>query len=221
MIEFNLQKKIGTINIDVKLACKKREALSITGESGAGKTTLLRLAAGLEKPDSGFIRINGQTLFCSREKINTPPHKRKISYVFQDYTLFPHWSIEKNILYTALDKDLGNYLIDHFNISHLRKRKPLKASGGERQRAALAQAVARKPDLLLLDEPFSSLDSKNRKIASEYLYSVRDIISCPVVLVTHDHEEALYIGDSFCEIEKGGIKGGSVISKRSFSYAFS
>jgi molybdate transport system ATP-binding protein len=205
MLKVCVEKIRKNFSVNAEINCDAKGAVSIIGDSGAGKTTLLRLIAGLEKPNTGKIEIKDKTLFSSKTKVNIPPHKRKISYVFQEYTLFPHWNIEKNILYTAKDKDFGNELIEHFRISHLRKRKPSKASGGERQRAALAQAIARQPDLLLLDEPFSSLDPKNRKKGCEFLISARDKINCPVVLVTHDHEEASEIGDFVYVMENGRI----------------
>ena len=206
MINFNVEKKIGTFEIKADLSCERGKSVSLIGESGAGKTTLLRLIAGLEKPDSGFIENSGKFIFHKEKKLNTPTHKRNISYVFQEYTLFPHWNIEKNIIYTARNKNFAYELMDHFKISHLKKRKPAHASGGERQRAALAQAIAREPDLLLLDEPFSSLDPNNRKKACSFLISIRKKISCPVILVTHDHSEAAFLGDLIYIMENGKIK---------------
>lgn len=206
MIDLSLQKKIGNIEIDVSFSCQKKKTLSLIGESGAGKTTLLRLIAGLERPEKGYINNNEKILFSSDDKINIPSHKRQISYVFQEYTLFPHWSIEKNILYTAQNREFARELIEHFKISHIIKRKPDKASGGERQRAAFAQAIAREPELLLLDEPFSSLDTKNRRTACEFLFSLKERINCPVILVTHDESEAFFLGDRVLEMDKGRIK---------------
>lgn len=206
MIDIYLKKKIGTIEIDVKLFYDKKKTISLVGESGSGKTTLLRLVAGLEKPESGHIKNAKKILYSSEGKINIASHKRNIGYLFQEYTLFPHWSIEKNILYTAKNKDFAKELINHFKISHIINKKPNKASGGERQRAAFAQAIAREPDLLLLDEPFSSLDNKNRKKACDFLLSIKEKINCPIILVTHDITEAIYLGDEVFEMNKGLIK---------------
>lgn len=215
MILFDINKKVGRLEINAAMECKTGESISIIGKSGAGKTSLLRILAGLEKPDSGRIINHGKVLFSHDEKINIPPHKRKISYVFQEYTLFPHWSIEKNIVYTAKNNDFAYFLIEHFKITHISKRKPYFASGGEKQRAALAQAIAREPDLLLLDEPFSSLDPENRKNACDFLTAIRNKITCPFILVTHDHKEAAYLGDSICVMENGGIKD-RILSEKSY-----
>lgn len=205
MIEINLSKKLGLLDLNTKLSCQNSKILSIKGPSGSGKTTLLRLLAGLEKPDTGFIINNKKIIFDSNNKINIKPHKRNISYVFQEYTLFPHWNIEKNILYTASNKDFAYELIDHFKISHLKKRKPKNASGGEKQRAAMAQAMARDPELMLLDEPFSSLDPKNKQKACELLNMVKNKISCPIILVSHDEYESSFLGDIHCVMDNGKI----------------
>ena len=148
---------------------------SIIGPSGSGKTTLLNCISGVSNPDSGYISLNSNILFSSENKKNTPLNKRRIGYVFQSPTLFPHMNVSQNIRYgydmTPKDKKRINIdeLIEIFQLSKLTKRSIKNLSGGEKQRVDIARSIATSPDLLLMDEPIVSLDIKLKKIILDYL----------------------------------------------------
>jgi molybdate transport system ATP-binding protein len=162
-ISINFKKKLKYFDIDISCKCPDSKTLVMIGPSGGGKTTIIRMLAGLARPDEGSIVFNSETWFDSGSGINVSPQKRKLGYVFQDYTLFPHLSLFENAAFAAKDRKEVEELFELFNISHLRNRKPRQVSGGERQRCAICQALARHPKILLLDEPFSALDAITRR----------------------------------------------------------
>ncbi|MDH3392823.1 MAG: ATP-binding cassette domain-containing protein, partial [Desulfobulbaceae bacterium] len=143
--------------------------------------------------------------FDTATQTNLPPQQRKLGYVFQDHTLFPHLSVEKNIAFAAKNPKQVDELLDLFSISELRHRKPKQISGGERQRVALAQALASKPQLLLLDEPFSALDIITRKQLRKELKKLKSTLAIPIILVTHDLDEAMYLANHVLPIDRGQI----------------
>ena len=210
MLRVNIVKKFSTFKLAVDFSLG-REILVLQGPSGAGKTTLLNCLAGLEKPTEGEIRLQQRLLFSSKEKVVIPPQKRRIGYVFQDYALFPHMTVKKNITYniTGGCKCGVNYrssvqdLMAMLQITHLQHRLPISLSGGEKQRVALARALLREPDLLLLDEPLSALDRNNRKAVQSELKKIHNRWQVPLILVTHDMEEAAYLGERLIRLEKG------------------
>ena len=182
----------------------KGEIISFIGESGSGKTTFLRCLAGLEEVTSGKIELNGKILNDSNTLIQS--HKRKIGFVFQDYPLFPHLNVTENITLNLEKKyrsSLEN-ILDLNNLNLLKKRYPHELSGGEQQRVAIARAIIREPDLLLLDEPFSNLDSAIKsQIKSEIKRIVKDL-NITTILVTHDIKDSLEISDRIL-IFKAGV----------------
>jgi molybdate transport system ATP-binding protein len=204
-----------TIVLDVQLQCDKGEVLALVGPSGAGKSTVLRTIAGLHNVDSGVIESNQQTWFDSKKGIDLTPQQRRVGMVFQDYALFPHLSVIENVL-LACDKDekaqqFAHALINKVNLSGLEKRYPQQLSGGQRQRVALARALARKPDVLLLDEPFSAVDKVTRRKLYLELNTLRRELDMPVILVTHDLDEAAMLADKLCVIHHGKtLQQGSV-----------
>ena len=165
MLEVQIEKKLSHFLVDVNLTVEE-EILVLFGPSGSGKTTILNAIAGLDHPDAGRIILNGQTFFCENEK-PLPTQQRNIGYLFQDYALFPHMTVEKNITYgvkkeNAIDAAARiEKLVSTLGIKHLQKKYPHQISGGEKQRVALARALTTEPSLLLLDEPLSALDSEN------------------------------------------------------------
>ena len=182
--------------------------LVVVGPSGAGKTTLLQCIAGLQTPMWGEIAIGERILFSSGQQINIPARQRRIGYVFQDYALFPHMTVEKNITYGSSkqggsSKVLLTRILDILKIDHLRKRYPQQISGGEKQRVALARALMTAPDLLLLDEPLSALDQDIRTILQQELRKLQTEWKIPFILVTHDMQEAELLGDQIYRIDKG------------------
>ncbi len=167
-------------------------ATVLFGRSGVGKTSVLNMVAGLLRPDTGRIVVGGETLFG--DGIDLPPERRRAGYVFQAARLFPHMRVRANLLYGA-DGDLD--LADRtafLGIAHLLDRWPRSLSGGEAQRVAIGRALLSNPHFLLLDEPLSSLDHARREEVMQAIEHVRDVLKLPILMVTHDPEEAERIG---------------------------
>lgn len=197
------------IPLDVEIECRAGELLALVGPSGSGKSTILRTIAGLHKPDKGFIHC-GHEVWLDRERnISLPTQERHIGFVFQDYALFPHLTALQNVI-TALGHINTNArigkafeLLERVNLKGLEKRYPDKLSGGQRQRVALARALAREPEILLLDEPFSAVDQVTRRKLQQELAILRRDIQIPILLVTHDLDEAAMLADRLYVLHKG------------------
>jgi len=217
MLEANLTKKLWHFTLDVQLKVDN-QILILLGPSGSGKTTILHLLAGLFRPDEGFIKINDRILYSSGEKINNPPQSRNIGYLFQNYALFPHMTVRQNVFYglkckkckqdgSALDPV---ELLISFGIGHLIDRYPSQLSGGEQQRVALARALIVQPKLLLLDEPFSALDRNTKVSLRQELKKLHQQWQIPFVLVSHDEEDAQFLGDVIVTLENGQARENSL-----------
>jgi molybdate transport system ATP-binding protein len=165
---------------------------ALVGPSGSGKTTILHLIAGLLRPESGEILLSEKTLFSSRAQINLPPEKRGVGYVFQDYQLFPHLTVEKNLRYGQRRADASGVdlkkIVRILELSDLLRRLPVSLSGGQKQRVAVGRALLRNPKLLLLDEPLSALDRSLRASVAEHLVRAIAEFQIPTLLVSHDRE---------------------------------
>jgi molybdate transport system ATP-binding protein len=207
-IKINIKKKLRDFDLQIALNCPDEKLLAMIGPSGSGKTTIIRMIAGLEKPDEGRITFGDEIWFDSGRKIDVPPQKRRLGYVFQDYTLFPHLTLRENAAFAARDRRRVDDLLEMFGISHLRDSKPNKVSGGERQRCAICQALTRNPRALLLDEPFSALDFMNRRKLREDVKRLRDEMTFPVIYVTHDIQEAFSLADEILPVVDGKIDKG-------------
>ena len=209
MIEAEMTYQIEDFALDLSISVNSGESLVLFGPSGAGKSTILRAIAGLIEPTSGFISIGGATVFDKNQKIWVPPYKRKIGYLTQQYHLFPHLSVFKNIAYglsrnsKAASADLISDLLEKFQLSGLEHRYPWEISGGQQQRVALARALASNPSALLLDEPFASLDSELRRATLNEIRRILEFAKIPVIVVTHEREEAVAIGDEIQVIDSG------------------
>lgn len=209
MIKANFCKKLPGFELKIDISLKN-EILTVVGPSGAGKTTLLLCIAGLQKPSWGEVRIGDRVVYSSEHKIDLPPRDRRIGYVFQDYALFPHMTIEKNVIYGVpkgnyqRNKDLtSTSVLEMLKIGHLINRYPRQISGGEKQRVALARALMTAPDLLLLDESLSALDEDTRSSLQQELIILQREWKIPFVLVTHDTREAELLGDQIIRITNG------------------
>jgi len=205
-LRINIQKNLPYFTLDVSFVCPDKKMLVLIGPSGSGKTTILRMIAGLDKPDAGTIVYNGETWLDVKSNILVPPQKRCLGYVFQDYTLFPHLNVYGNAAFSAFDKKEAEDLLKLFGIWHLRNRKPYEISGGERQRCALCQALARRPRVLLLDEPFSALDPITRRMLCDELKALKGRLTLPLVYVTHDVSEAFLLGDEIMPVVEGKVQ---------------
>ncbi len=178
-----------------------RETVALVGPSGAGKTTVLRAVAGLARPGRGRITCGPETWFDSERGIDRRAEERSVGFVFQDYALFPHLSVERNVRFAGG----GDGLLQRFGIAHLARAKPQELSGGERQRVALARALAREPRVLLLDEPLAALDAHTRSSVRAELRELLGGLSLPTLLVTHDYADAAALADRVGVIVEGRI----------------
>ncbi len=206
MIEARFEKRLPLFTLRVQFSVEKMTAI-LWGESGAGKTTVLDCIAGLATPDRGRIVLDGKTVFSSEEGIDLSPRERGVGYVFQDYALFPHLTAEENVAIALPPEGRARACeyLQRFGIAHLRKRRPAHFSGGERQRLALARALATEPRVLLLDEPFSALDRRTREETYREFLALRENLRMSVILVTHSRDEAELLGHRIIELREGEV----------------
>lgn len=201
-----------TIEIDFTQAASSSNVVALLGPSGCGKTTMLRCLAGLTNPDRGEIRFCDETWFSSDQKIRRTPQQRDIGFLFQDYALFPHLSVDDNIgfgirsLSMPQRRQRVNQMITQFDLTGLERRFPRQISGGQQQRVALARALARRPKLLLLDEPLSSLDALLRDHMRSELRQRLVEMGIPAIIVTHDRVEAVTLADHVALMDEGLIR---------------
>lgn len=195
---------------EISFDMQSGEILALIGPSGCGKTTLLRLIAGLERPDAGLIRLSGRVL--TAETAFVPPERRGIGMVFQEHALFPHLTVYKNVAFglrgrkPAEVRGIAGEMLRLVGLENLAGRYPHELSGGERQRVALGRALAPHPALLLLDEPFSSLDADLRGEIREQVRGILKSIHATAIFVTHDQEEALFMGDRLAVFRNGRLE---------------
>ncbi|HET7616383.1 MAG TPA: ABC transporter ATP-binding protein, partial [Bacillales bacterium] len=208
MLSCNIQKTLRDFSLDVNFRVEK-ETVTIVGHSGSGKTTVLKLLAGLLEPERGWVRINGKTYFDDRKKIDLAPERRNVGFVFQHYALFPHLSVFDNIAYGLAGKSgkkrAVEKMLETLGITCLKKRFPRELSGGEQQRVAVARALVMNPDMLLLDEPMSALDVTTRRKVRAELKKTLARLDVPKILVTHDYEDALSVGERIIVMDGGRI----------------
>ncbi len=205
MFDVHIVKQRGRVKINLSFSCEEGRLLVLTGPSGCGKTTIIRTLAGLERPDSGFIRFKQRDWYNSTKQIFLQARKRKVGYVFQEHTLFPHLTVRNNIGFACRDEQRVTELMELLRIRHLEDSCPGQISGGERQRAALAQALGSAPDVLLLDEPFSALDGLTRSRLCREICALKERLGIPIILVTHDLDEARQLGDYLICLEQGAV----------------
>lgn len=192
---------------DCSLGIYEREFFALLGPSGCGKSTLLRMLAGFEKPTEGRIFVAGQDI------THLPPYERPVNMMFQSYALFPHMTVEKNIGFglrqegmeqSAMDQRIGEAM-DMLELRQFAKRKPNQLSGGQQQRVALARAIAKKPRIVLLDEPLGALDKRLRQQAQFELMRIQETTGTTFIIVTHDQEEAMTVASRIAVMDKGEL----------------
>jgi len=194
----------------IDFVCGMGELVALVGPSGSGKSTTLRAIAGLHFPQQGHVSCRGGVWFDSAAGIDVPPHRRHVGLVFQSYALFPHMTALGNVTAALLHwpaserVERARALLRLVHLDGIEERRPSALSGGQQQLVAVARALAREPDdVLLLDEPFSAVDRRTRRELVNELHELRSAVSVPIVLVTHDLDEAADLADRLCVIDRG------------------
>jgi molybdate transport system ATP-binding protein len=212
MIRIQLRKSLttsnGSMNLDVDFSFVDNELVTLFGPSGSGKTTILRMIAGLTEPEEGVIQVGHEIWFDRSKNINRPVQKREIGFVFQDYTLFPNMTIRENVEYALPNKKDKSFIDELFTLIDLKKMghlKPAFLSGGQKQRVAFIRALARKPKILLLDEPFSALDISMRLKMQDEIINICERFSVTTIFVSHDIAEVFKLSHRVLVLEDGKI----------------
>lgn len=206
MIKIDISKKLhganGEMDLKVNLEIKQGEFVALAGLSGSGKTTLLRILAGLEEA-KGTININNNLWL--NDKFCLPSQKREIGFVFQDYALFPNFSVLDNLLYVNKDKELANYLLKMTELEELKNRFPQNLSGGQKQRVSLCRALMNRPKILLMDEPLSALDSNMRTKLQNEILTLHKEFHTTTIMVSHDPSEIYRLANRVVTLNFGEI----------------
>ncbi|NLE08349.1 MAG: sulfate/molybdate ABC transporter ATP-binding protein [Dehalococcoidales bacterium] len=210
MLEVNIEKRLPGFTLDVSFSVG-REILAVLGPSGSGKTMTLQSIAGLLKPDEGYIRVNNRVLFDKSTGTNLSPQTRKVGFVFQNYALFPHLTVRDNISYGIRNRSKPDILtrvtqlMKDMRITGLENRYPRQLSAGQQQRVALARAIAPQPEVLLLDEPFSALDSMVKERLEVELLNLQKIYDGPIIFVTHNLSEGYKLASKIAIYDAGSV----------------
>ncbi|MDD4716390.1 MAG: ATP-binding cassette domain-containing protein [Oscillospiraceae bacterium] len=203
-----IKKKLGNFNLDISFEAE-HEILALLGASGCGKSMTLKCIAGIETPDEGRIILDGKVLFDSRKKINLPPQKRKVGYLFQNYALFPHMTVWQNVAAGVRTgrkqqrKQMVAERIKALYLEGLEEKYPFQLSGGQQQRVALARILANEPDMIMLDEPFSALDSYLKWQLEQELTDTLSSFHGTTLFVSHDRDEVFRICEKVVIIDTG------------------
>ena len=212
-LEVKIKKRMGDFCLDVEFTSESG-VTGLLGASGCGKSLTLRSIAGIIKPDEGYIVLNGKVLFDSRQKISLPPQKRQVGYLFQNYALFPNMTVAQNIACglpheknKKKKKEMVAAMMESMHLTGLESLKPHQLSGGQQQRTALARVLVGKPEVLLLDEPFSALDSYLKEQLMTELRKMLGYFDKDVLLVTHSRDEVYDLCDSMAIMESGKLIG--------------
>lgn len=212
-LSVNIKKRLGDFQLDVNFEAEN-EVLGLLGASGCGKSVTLRCIAGIIKPDEGHIELDGKVFFDSKKKIHLPPQERRVGYLFQQYSLFPNMTVAQNICSAVRDKsrkaEIAAQLIQSYQLQSVASSRPAQISGGQQQRAALARILASDPEILLLDEPFSALDSYLKSQLEQELADTLDGFDGNVIWVSHDRDEVFRNCSRVCVLDNG--KAQSVVT---------
>ena len=190
---------------DVELTISVGGTVALVGPSGAGKSTILRAIAGLVRPTAGRIALGGDVWFDAPTRVSLPPERRAVGHVFQHYALFPHLTVRQNVAFGAKGAPVDE-LLERFGVGTLADARPTALSGGEQQRVALARAIARRPRVLLLDEPLSALDAHTRATVRSELRELLRTLGLPALVVTHDFEDASALADTVGVVIDGRLR---------------
>jgi cbiO: cobalt ABC transporter, ATP-binding protein len=207
-LKVNIKKRLGNFNLDVAFETE-RGVFAILGASGCGKSMTLKCIAGIETPDEGRIELNGRVLYDSAKKINLTPQKRHVGYMFQDYALFPNMTVEQNIkagMGKHPEEEKVRSYINRFRLEGLEKHYPAQLSGGQKQRVAMARMIASEPDILLLDEPFSALDSYLKWELEQEMRDMLAEVQKPVLFVSHNRDEVYRLCSMVSCIDHGKME---------------
>jgi molybdate transport system ATP-binding protein len=210
MLAVDAEKQLGEFKLIVKFRAA-HGATALFGASGSGKTSVINMIAGLLTPDRGAISLDETTLFDADKRINVPPHRRRIGYVFQEGRLFPHLSVRQNLDYgrrmSGVRSDEKEFarIASLLDVDRLLDRRPGHLSGGERQRVAVGRALLMRPKLLLLDEPLASLDAGHKREILPYLVRLRDDAGIPMVYVSHSPAEVRRIATTVVRLDRGQV----------------
>ena len=210
-LEVDIRKTFGSYSLDVSFTAED-EVFGLLGASGCGKSLTMRSIAGIETPDEGRIVVNGKVFFDSEAKINLKPQQRKTALLFQNYMLFPNLTVEQNVA-AGIPKDTPKAERDRivqeelkrFDVAAFGKRYPAQLSGGQQQRVALARMLAARPGILMLDEPFSALDSHLKSVLEQNLTGLFDVFDGTILYVSHDIDEAVRFCDTIAVMEAGKL----------------
>lgn len=202
----DIEKQLGNFRLQVSFAAPLGEVTGLLGASGSGKTVTLRCIAGLLTPDEGRIELDGRVLFDRKKGVDLPPQHRKVGYLFQQYALFPHYTVEQNIAVATRDRTAVEALLRRFQLQEHRHKRPRQLSGGQQQRVALARILAAQPQVLLLDEPFSALDPHLRWEIQGELSRFLEQFSGPCLMVTHSQEEVRQLCHRVCVVHQGAAQ---------------
>ena len=207
-LKVNIKKRLGNFNLDVAFETE-RGVFAILGASGCGKSMTLKCIAGIETPDEGRIELNDRILYDSAKKINLTPQKRRVGYMFQDYALFPNMTVEQNIkagMGKHPEEEKVRSYINRFRLEGLEKHYPAQLSGGQKQRVAMARMIASEPDILLLDEPFSALDSYLKWELEQEMRDMLAEVQKPVLFVSHNRDEVYRLCSMVSCIDHGKME---------------
>ena len=214
MLTINIEKRLGQLQLKVDTQLPLQGVTAVFGRSGAGKTSLVNLLGGLSTPDSGEIRL-GDKLLYQQGKVNLPPEKRQIGYVFQEARLFPHYSVKGNLNYGVRKANpvLFDRIVQLLGIEKLLSRYPSTLSGGEKQRVAIGRALLTSPDMLLMDEPLASLDLPRKRELLPYLQTLSQELKLPIVYVSHSLDEILQLADYMLVLHQGKLIAQGALSE--------
>ncbi|UEM03289.1 molybdenum ABC transporter ATP-binding protein [Skermanella rosea] len=221
MLDVAIRRRQGAFDLDIRFQAPSRGVTALFGRSGSGKSSVINAIAGLARPDAGHILLDGAALFDSARRIDVPAERRRTGYVFQDSRLFPHMSVQDNLLYgmRRVPKEERRIalepVVDLLGIGGLLRRRPYSLSGGEKQRVAVGRALLAQPRILLMDEPLASLDAERKAEILPYIERLRDELNIPIVFVSHSVDEVVRLATTLVLVADGRVKAAGTVAELS------